>query len=85
MSVKGWIEVDEHHCKGCELCVWACPKDVLALDTARLTARGYHPVVLVREGCTGCALCAVMCPDAALTVYQEQATARRRREALRVA
>jgi len=37
MPVKGWIEVNDLYCKGCELCVEACPKDVLALDMDRLT------------------------------------------------
>ncbi|MEW6718408.1 MAG: 4Fe-4S dicluster domain-containing protein [Chloroflexota bacterium] len=71
MPVKGWIEVDERYCKGCELCVHVCPQNVLALSTGRFTPQGYHPVELNGEGCTGCAICAVMCPDAALTVYRE--------------
>ena len=68
MPATGWIEVDELHCKGCELCVEACPPDVMRLDLSRLTPKGYHPVHLYKEGCTGCAICAVVCPDAALTI-----------------
>jgi 2-oxoglutarate ferredoxin oxidoreductase subunit delta len=71
MPLKGWIEVNELYCKGCELCVQACPQDVLSLDMSRLTPKGYHPVHLHADGCTGCAICAVVCPDAALTVYRE--------------
>jgi 2-oxoglutarate ferredoxin oxidoreductase subunit delta len=71
MAIKGWIEVDENHCKGCDLCVPACPQDVMSLDMTRLTPKGYHPVFLHAEGCTGCAICAVVCPDAALTIYRE--------------
>jgi 2-oxoglutarate ferredoxin oxidoreductase subunit delta len=71
MAVKGWIEVNLLYCKGCELCVSACPQEVLALDMDKLTPKGFHPVGLVKEGCTGCAICAVVCPDAALTVYRE--------------
>ena len=71
MAVKGWIEVNDDYCKGCELCVAACPQDVMALDMSRLTSKGYHPVQLIAEGCTGCAICAIICPDAALTVYRE--------------
>jgi 2-oxoglutarate ferredoxin oxidoreductase subunit delta len=73
MPVKGWIEVDELYCKGCELCIGACPQDVLALDMERLTPKGYHPVHLIADGCTGCAICAIVCPEAALTVYRETA------------
>ena len=71
MAVKGWIEVNDDQCKGCELCVPACPQDVMALDMSRLTPKGYHPVQLIAEGCTGCAICAIICPDAALTIYRE--------------
>ena len=74
MPVKGWIEVSEIYCKGCDLCVNACPQEVLALDMEHLTAKGYHPVYLTGEGCTGCAICAIVCPEAALTVYREKPT-----------
>jgi 2-oxoglutarate ferredoxin oxidoreductase subunit delta len=72
MPVKGWIEVNELYCKGCELCISVCPQHVLVLDTDHLTQKGYHPVKLSGEGCTGCALCAIMCPEAAIDVYQEK-------------
>lgn len=72
MPVKGWIEVDQLYCKGCELCVSSCPQEVLALDLDNLTPKGYHPVYLKSEGCTGCVICAIVCPEAALTVYRER-------------
>ena len=71
MPVKGWIEVNESFCKGCELCADACPQEVMALDMERLTPKGYHPIHLAAVGCTGCAICALVCPEAALTVYRE--------------
>ncbi len=71
MPVTGWIEVDDLYCKGCELCVAACPQDVIILDMQRLTPKGYHPAILSGEGCTGCAICAIVCPDAAITVYRD--------------
>jgi 2-oxoglutarate ferredoxin oxidoreductase subunit delta len=71
MPVRGWIEVSQVYCKGCELCIDACPQEVLALDMDHLTPKGYHPVYLVKDGCTGCAICAIVCPEAALTVYRE--------------
>lgn len=80
MPVKGWIEVDETYCKGCDLCVNACPQGVIALDMSRLTSKGYHPAYLSSEGCTGCVICAIVCPEAALTVYREVPA--RRREVL---
>ena len=71
MPVKGWIEVSDLYCKGCGLCVSACPQEVLALDTERLTPKGYHPAYLFTDGCTGCAICALVCPDVAISVYRQ--------------
>ena len=68
---KGWVQIDESLCKGCELCVHYCPVDVLILDEERLTPQGYHPAVLIGEGCTGCSVCAVVCPEAAIMVFRE--------------
>jgi 2-oxoglutarate ferredoxin oxidoreductase subunit delta len=71
MPARGWIEVDERYCKGCELCITACPPKVMELDNDTLTSKGYHPAHIYKEGCTGCAICALVCPDAAITVYRE--------------
>ncbi len=71
MAAKGWIEVSDQYCKGCELCISACPPQVMELDITRLTPRGYHPAHTFKDGCTGCAICAIVCPDAAITVYRE--------------
>jgi 2-oxoglutarate ferredoxin oxidoreductase subunit delta len=70
---KGTIYVDQARCKGCSLCVMACPKDVIVLDQEALNAKGYHPAILneAENACTGCAICAVICPDACITVYRE--------------
>ena len=65
------IEVDEKRCKGCELCIIACPFKVLALSK-KFSSTGYYPSVMVRpEKCTGCTLCALVCPDVAIEVYKE--------------
>ena len=77
MPPKGRIVVSDLYCKGCELCVAACPQKVMALDLNRITAKGYHPATLVADGCTGCAICAIVCPDAAITVYREDVRAKR--------
>lgn len=64
------VEVATDRCKGCELCVSACPKDALALDPATVNVLGHHPIRLVdAAACTSCALCVRVCPDAVLSVY----------------
>ena len=66
------IVVNEHYCKGCALCVDVCPESIVAMDTDRLTAKGYHPAVCIDASrCTACTNCAQMCPDVAITVYRE--------------
>ena len=69
---RGRIEVNETLCKGCELCVTVCPKDLIRMAMDRFTPKGYHPAELIDpdEACTGCAICTVICPDSAITVYR---------------
>ena len=63
------MTVNTEICKGCGMCVAACPKQIIALDTDTLNSRGFHPAGVVEmEKCIGCAMCAMMCPDCAITV-----------------
>jgi 2-oxoglutarate ferredoxin oxidoreductase subunit delta len=64
------LAIRADHCKGCELCVAACPHRVLALDSTVVNRLGYHPIRLLdAAGCTSCAICARVCPDAVFTVF----------------
>ncbi len=68
---KGKVTFDIETCKGCELCIEACPQESLALSP-KINAQGYHYAVLVKDNCTGCTNCALVCPDAVITVYREK-------------
>lgn len=66
------VTIDENVCKGCGLCVHACPKGVLILSPDKLNAKGYSPAVVQNAAqCIGCAMCGIMCPDSAITVEKE--------------
>lgn len=62
----------EERCKGCELCVNACPKKIIALSKDRLNAKGFSPAIITdQEKCIGCAFCATVCPDVVITVEKD--------------
>ena len=63
------VTINETLCKGCGLCVDACPKKILALCNDKINAKGFHPsAVTDEEACIGCAFCATMCPDVCITM-----------------
>ncbi len=68
--VRGTVHFDIEMCKGCELCIDACPQESLQLSP-KINTQGYHYAVLVKDNCTGCVNCALVCPDAVITVYRE--------------
>lgn len=56
-------------CKGCGLCVTACPKGIVKLASDKINKKGYSPAEITDQGkCIGCAFCATMCPDCVITV-----------------
>ncbi len=68
---SGATVVDRERCKGCNLCVVACPWDVLALSTNEVNRKGYTFAYEARDGvCTGCTACALVCPDGCISVYR---------------
>ncbi|MGC8804164.1 MAG: 4Fe-4S dicluster domain-containing protein [Bacteroidales bacterium] len=70
MTSAGTIVVDIDRCKGCGLCIEACPQKVLAYADSKVNIKGYRYIVLIAEGCTGCTNCAIVCPDRVITVYR---------------
>lgn len=63
------ITISGEVCKGCGLCVRACPKHIVALSKTTLNSRGYHPAEITDiEKCIACAACARTCPDTAIEI-----------------
>jgi 2-oxoglutarate ferredoxin oxidoreductase subunit delta len=65
---RGTLVIDEQRCKGCELCIPACPPNVLAMSS-KVNDMGYRYPEL-NPGCTGCTACQLVCPDFVFTVYR---------------
>ena len=59
---RGLVQMNAAECKGCGLCVEACPPRCLRLAT-ELNHYGYHPAEYTGAGCTGCGICFYACPE----------------------
>jgi 2-oxoglutarate ferredoxin oxidoreductase subunit delta len=79
-TVRGTVTIDIDTCKGCDLCIEACPQESLALSK-EINKIGYHYAVLVKDNCTGCVNCALVCPDAVITVYRTKKNSSQGKEA----
>lgn len=56
-------------CKGCGLCIKACPQKIICMSSNEINSMGYqYAKVDALDKCIGCAFCAVICPDCAITV-----------------
>ncbi len=70
--MKVTININAELCKGCGLCVSACPLKIMEINKAATNQKGYHPahnIDIVK--CIACGNCAVTCPDAAIAIEKE--------------
>ncbi len=71
-KIKGTIVVDTQRCKGCGVCVSACPLQILTMSE-EVNDKGYRYAVMADgDKCTGCASCGFICPDSCIRVYREK-------------
>ncbi len=67
---RGSLRIDIDECKGCGLCVEACPPKVIGMSE-HLNHYGYRTALYAGAGCTGCGICFMACPEpGAITVYR---------------
>ena len=65
VKTLGTVVIHVEACKDCDLCIEACPPNVLVMTTHQVNARGYrYPQLL--PGCTGCNICQKKCPENAI-------------------
>lgn len=66
------ITIDSERCKGCGLCVRACPKGLLRLSVDTLNSKSYQPAEIAdMPSCVGCTACALTCPDSCIEIEKK--------------
>ena len=67
---KGKPDINSERCKGCGLCVTACPESILELSET-FNKQGHHYAACVDpDRCTACMFCAIICPDSAIEIWR---------------
>lgn len=74
MAKKGVVVIDSEKCKGCYLCIQACPVRVLAKDD-KSNSSGIYPAHPVNpDACIACGNCFAMCPDVCIEIFEREDT-----------
>jgi 2-oxoglutarate ferredoxin oxidoreductase subunit delta len=68
IASRGTVVIAKDRCKGCELCIPACPPRVLRMSSGQNAIGFSYPELL--PGCTGCQACLLVCPDFCFEVYR---------------
>ena len=58
-------------CKGCGLCIRACPKSLLEMSKQTNGQGVHYPVCNDESKCIACTFCATMCPDVAIEIEKD--------------
>jgi 2-oxoglutarate ferredoxin oxidoreductase subunit delta len=71
-KTRAKVIVHRDLCKGCGLCVHACPQHLLEISEQEVNRLGYYPVRFAAESCSGCGVCFQACPEPdGLTVVRQ--------------
>jgi len=65
---RGQVFLIPERCKGCNVCIHFCPREVLQSSRAA-NAKGYHIPEIVpgkEEACVHCQFCSLVCPEFAI-------------------
>ena len=69
MARKGKVVIDRELCKGCLLCIRACPVKVLEKDSEPNSTGTYPSRVAQGEKCIACGSCYEVCPDVCISIF----------------
>lgn len=59
--------INQELCKGCNLCVSACKKNIIKIDKNIINSKGYNPLTIIdKDKCNNCKMCSIICPDSAI-------------------
>ena len=68
---KNYCVIDPDRCKGCGVCVEACPRNCIEIGN-HINKLGYPNAVFVKEECIACGMCFYSCPEfGAITIYRK--------------
>jgi 2-oxoglutarate ferredoxin oxidoreductase subunit delta len=68
---RGRPEFDRERCKGCALCINACPEKILSMSRDTFNGQGVPFAQCFDEArCTACMSCAIMCPDMVIRIHR---------------
>jgi len=70
MAKRGKVEIDRELCKGCLLCIRACPVKALGIDTEPNASGSYPSKVARDDTCIACGNCYEVCPDVCIRVFE---------------
>ncbi len=62
--------INSERCKGCGLCIGACPKEILRFSDHTTRQGVFYPVCINEDLCTACKFCATICPEAAIEIFR---------------
>ncbi len=74
-----YVNISADQCKGCRVCVQACPNHCLKIGSV-FNTMGYQSAVFIGEDrCTACGICFYVCPEpGAVTVFKNEKPQKKR-------
>lgn len=72
---RGQVFLIPNRCKGCNICIELCPKEVLQ-ESSEMNAKGYHypEIKPGKDGaCIHCEFCSMVCPEFAIFTQEAEA------------